>query len=188
VKLQDAAFDALGHVDVLVNSPGAVARSSVTEVTDEGGTACSTSSSTARSPRSRCSPSGWNRAPSSTSPRCRPEWPSRISPRTRRRRGHRRLHARRGGGFGPEIRVNAIRPGFVVTEQTADTYVEGDPRYETIKSRTTQSRLAKPEEITGAAVYFASDAASLRYRRDPHRRRRLRRRDVRRVTRPANAL
>jgi NAD(P)-dependent dehydrogenase (short-subunit alcohol dehydrogenase family) len=62
--------------------------------------------------------------------------------------------------LGPEIRVNAVRPGFVVTEQTRGTYTEGDPRYETISERTTQSRLARPEEMVGAAIYLASDAAS----------------------------
>jgi len=62
--------------------------------------------------------------------------------------------------LGPEIRVNAIRPGFVVTEQTQGTYTEGEPRFETIKDRTTHERLGRPEEMAGAAIYLASDAAS----------------------------
>jgi len=62
--------------------------------------------------------------------------------------------------LGPEIRVNAIRPGFVVTEQTQGTYTEGEPRFETITDRTTQERLGRPEEMAGAAIYLASDAAS----------------------------
>jgi NAD(P)-dependent dehydrogenase (short-subunit alcohol dehydrogenase family) len=62
--------------------------------------------------------------------------------------------------LGPAIRVNAVRPGFVVTEQTEDTYTEGNPRYETIRERTAQDRLARPEEVAGAAIYLASDAAS----------------------------
>lgn len=62
--------------------------------------------------------------------------------------------------LGPDIRVNAIRPGFVGTEQTKGTYSDGQPRYETIKARTTQGRLARPDEMVGAAVYLASDAAS----------------------------
>lgn len=62
--------------------------------------------------------------------------------------------------LGPDIRVNAIRPGFVGTEQTKGTYSDGEPRYEIIKHRTTQGRLARPEEMVGAAIYLASDAAS----------------------------
>lgn len=62
--------------------------------------------------------------------------------------------------LGPEIRVNAIRPGFVVSGQTQGTYTEGEPRFETIESRTTEGRLARPEEIVGAAIYLASDAAN----------------------------
>lgn len=62
--------------------------------------------------------------------------------------------------LGPEIRVNAIRPGFIHSEQTQGTYTEGEPRYETIRERTTGGRLGRPQEVVGAAVYLASDAAS----------------------------
>lgn len=62
--------------------------------------------------------------------------------------------------LGPEIRVNAVRPGFVRSEQTQGTYTEGEPRFETIRERTTGERLGEPEEIVGAMVYLASDAAS----------------------------
>ncbi|MFB6139354.1 MAG: SDR family NAD(P)-dependent oxidoreductase [Halosimplex sp.] len=62
--------------------------------------------------------------------------------------------------LGPEIRVNAVRPGFIVSDQTEGTYTEGEPRFETVKSRTTQERLGRPEEIAGAAIYLSSDAAS----------------------------
>lgn len=62
--------------------------------------------------------------------------------------------------LGPEIRVNAIRPGFIRSEQTEGTYTEGEPRFETIRKRTTGERLGRPEEVVGAAIYLASDAAS----------------------------
>ena len=62
--------------------------------------------------------------------------------------------------FGPDLRVNAIRPGFVVSDQTEGTYTEGTPRFGTIKSRTCHGRLGRPEEMVGAAIYLASDAAS----------------------------
>lgn len=62
--------------------------------------------------------------------------------------------------FNPEIRVNVIRPEFVVSDQTEGTYPEGTPRFETIESRTCHERLAHPEEMVGAAVYLTSDVAS----------------------------
>ena len=62
--------------------------------------------------------------------------------------------------LGPEIRVNAIRPGFVRTDQTGGTYDEGTDRHAEIVRRTTTGRLADPEEMVGAAIYLASDAAS----------------------------
>ncbi|GAA0313045.1 SDR family NAD(P)-dependent oxidoreductase [Halarchaeum salinum] len=62
--------------------------------------------------------------------------------------------------FGPDVRVNAIRPGFIQSDQTQGTYTEGTDRYEEIVKRTTTDRLGYPEEIGGAAIYLASDAAS----------------------------
>lgn len=62
--------------------------------------------------------------------------------------------------LGPAIRVNAVRPGFISSEQTEGTYTEGNPRYETIRDRTTQERLGRPGEVAGAVIYLASDAAS----------------------------
>jgi NAD(P)-dependent dehydrogenase (short-subunit alcohol dehydrogenase family) len=57
-------------------------------------------------------------------------------------------------------RVNAVRPGFTETPLTAETYAEGTHRHERIAERTAVGRLARPEEIVGAAIYLASDAAS----------------------------
>lgn len=62
--------------------------------------------------------------------------------------------------FAPEIRVNAIAPGFVITPQNEDTYAEGTENRATIDRRTPLSRVAEREEITGAAIYLASDASS----------------------------
>ncbi|SEV85062.1 SDR family NAD(P)-dependent oxidoreductase [Natrinema salifodinae] len=62
--------------------------------------------------------------------------------------------------LAPEIRVNAIAPGFVITPQNADTYAEGTEKRQRIDERTPLSRVAEREEIVGAAIYLASDAAS----------------------------
>lgn len=62
--------------------------------------------------------------------------------------------------FGPSgITVNAIAPGFFATEAN-ETMVK-DPGVQTfLAARTSLGRWGKPEEIAGAAVFLASDAAS----------------------------
>lgn len=62
--------------------------------------------------------------------------------------------------FGPEIRVNAIRPGFILTPQTAEAYGEGTERRRAVERKTETGRIGEPSELVGAAVYLASDAAS----------------------------
>jgi NAD(P)-dependent dehydrogenase (short-subunit alcohol dehydrogenase family) len=57
------------------------------------------------------------------------------------------------------VRVNAVRPGFIRSEQAEGTYTEGKPWFETIQERTTRKRLGDPAEVVGAAIYLASDAA-----------------------------
>ncbi len=62
--------------------------------------------------------------------------------------------------LAPAVRVNAIAPGFVITPQNAETYAEGTEKRAAIDERTPLGRVADREEIVGAAVYLASDAAS----------------------------
>lgn len=62
--------------------------------------------------------------------------------------------------LAPEIRVNAIAPGFVITPQNAETYAEGTEKRAEIDERAPLGRVADREEIVGAAVYLASDASS----------------------------
>ena len=57
------------------------------------------------------------------------------------------------------IRVNAIAPGFVKT-QFSRVLWETPEIYERIKTMIPMGRMALPEEITGLALYLASDAAS----------------------------
>ncbi|GAB6878195.1 glucose 1-dehydrogenase [Halorubrum gandharaense] len=62
--------------------------------------------------------------------------------------------------LAPEIRVNAIAPGFVITPQNEETYAEGTEKRTAIDDRALLGRVADREEIVGAAIYLASDASS----------------------------
>lgn len=62
--------------------------------------------------------------------------------------------------LAPEVRVNAIAPGFVKTELSGERLADGSRVRETIDDRTPLDRVADPDEVAGAAVYLASDAAS----------------------------
>ena len=61
--------------------------------------------------------------------------------------------------WAPEIRVNAIAPGYVKTAFTAGVR-QNESIHEDLLAEIPQDRFADPEEIAGAAVYLASDAAS----------------------------
>jgi len=63
--------------------------------------------------------------------------------------------------LGPEgIRVNAIHPGYIETAMlTEDVPRLGTDAQATLEERVPQSRLGRPEDVAGAAVYLASDLA-----------------------------
>jgi NAD(P)-dependent dehydrogenase (short-subunit alcohol dehydrogenase family) len=55
--------------------------------------------------------------------------------------------------------VNAVAPGFIVTEQSARA--RQDPAFVTaIEARTPAGRWGMPEDITGAVLFLASPAAA----------------------------
>lgn len=57
------------------------------------------------------------------------------------------------------IRVNAIAPGFIVTEQSARA--RQDPEFTAnIEARTPMGRWGLPQDIVGTALFLASDAAA----------------------------
>ena len=65
--------------------------------------------------------------------------------------------------YGSGLRVNAIAPGFLLTEQnrTLLTHKDGSltERGKTIMSITPFKRFGEPEELVGTVIYLASDAA-----------------------------
>lgn len=66
--------------------------------------------------------------------------------------------------FGEGIRVNAIAPGFFIGEQNRRLLLEEDgswtARAKTILRQTPMGRFGEAEELQGALVWLASDAAS----------------------------
>jgi NAD(P)-dependent dehydrogenase (short-subunit alcohol dehydrogenase family) len=56
------------------------------------------------------------------------------------------------------IQVNGIAPGFIRTELTAP--VRADSRNEWVLNRTPAYRWGEPEELTGLAIFLASDASN----------------------------
>jgi NAD(P)-dependent dehydrogenase (short-subunit alcohol dehydrogenase family) len=66
--------------------------------------------------------------------------------------------------YGDGIRVNAIAPGFFLTEQNravlVDAAGEPTPRARTAIARTPMGRLGRPQELVGAALWLCGDDAS----------------------------
>jgi gluconate 5-dehydrogenase len=61
--------------------------------------------------------------------------------------------------LGPDnITVNAIGPGYILTEM--NRHVLGTEFEQKVVERTPLARWAHPDELTGAAIFLASDAAS----------------------------
>lgn len=61
--------------------------------------------------------------------------------------------------WAPDVRVNAVAPGYVATELTEDLR-ENEQLQQSILDRTPLNRFAEPREIAGPTVFLASDAAS----------------------------
>jgi len=61
------------------------------------------------------------------------------------------------GGYG--VNVNAIAPGFVVTEMSEAVYRD-EQRYAQITERIPAGRWGRPEDFQGAAVFLASAASN----------------------------
>ena len=66
--------------------------------------------------------------------------------------------------FSPEMRVNAIVPGFLLTNQNRALLTNPDGSYtdraRTIIAHTPAGRFAEPEELLGTIHYLISDASS----------------------------
>ena len=54
-----------------------------------------------------------------------------------------------------EVRVNAIAPGYILTDMTSPSEV----MFPLLKAQTPMGRLGEPDDIAWAAVYLASEEA-----------------------------
>jgi NAD(P)-dependent dehydrogenase (short-subunit alcohol dehydrogenase family) len=65
--------------------------------------------------------------------------------------------------YGDAIRVNAIMPGFFLTDQNRALLTNADgshtPRAQAIIANTPFKRFGNPEELNGALIYLLSDAS-----------------------------
>lgn len=57
------------------------------------------------------------------------------------------------------VTVNALAPGFFLTDLNADILAEGTARRARIDDRTPFGRVGQPEELVGAVTYLCSDSA-----------------------------
>ena len=163
IRLRDRVVEAFGGVDILVNSPSAVARKGILDVSEEewhtvldvqltgphraiqtfadtlkadgGGSVINISSA--------ASVTAIDELAAYTAAKGATDSYSRVAARE----------------LGPKVRVNAIRPGFIRTEQTADAYAEGTERYEKVTERTYDNRIGEPADVASTAVFLASDAS-----------------------------
>lgn len=66
--------------------------------------------------------------------------------------------------YSPRLRVNAIAPGFFLTDQNRYLLLEASgeltARGKTVVDHTPMGRLGAPEDVAGAVVWLASDAAA----------------------------
>lgn len=159
--LRDAVISSMGGVDTLVVSAGAIGRQRVTDVTDEEWDRVLD-----------VQLDGVRRAIATFAPAIREGSIVTISSMTAQvgmpevaaysaaKGGVEALTRAAAKELGPAVRVNAIAPGFFITPQNRDTYAEGTERRRLIEERTAMDRVGETEELVGAAIYLASDAAA----------------------------
>ena len=160
-RLHEIAEDTLGSVDLLVNSAGSVAQASVVEMSEEEWEhdidVCLTGVFRACQVFGRAMTEGSIVNVSSMSAgQAREERPAYCAAKS----GVNGLTRAAAADLAPEVRVNAIAPGFVKTPLAGEKLEDGSEFRETVDERTPMGRVAAPEEIAGSVIYLTSDAAS----------------------------
>lgn len=160
-SLADGMVESFGGIDILVNSPSAIARKSVQDVTEEEwqnvlDVQLDGVYRAIRTFAERMDGGSIVNIASLASVLALPE----LSAYSAAKGGVDSLTRAAAKDLAPDIRVNAIRPGFFITEQTKDAYAEGTERHREVTGRSMIPRFGDPAELAGAAIYLASDAAS----------------------------
>ncbi|MFB6150521.1 MAG: SDR family NAD(P)-dependent oxidoreductase [Haloarculaceae archaeon] len=160
-RLRETTETALGSVDTLVTSQGSVATTPVTEM-DEDEWARDIDvllTGTFRAIRefgAAMDEGSIVNISSMSARQSREARPSYVAAKA----GLNGLTRAAAADLAPDVRVNAIAPGFVRTELAGPKLDEGSAFREGVDERTPMDRVATPDEISGAALYLASDAAS----------------------------
>jgi len=110
------------------------------------------------------SPVGWQQAPSVGVQRVSPQLvpaPPKLPPATFTQW----LAVHMAQVYAPEIRVNALAPGFFLTEQnrfllTDEATGELTPRGRTILEHTPMGRFGSPEDLIGSVLWLLSPASA----------------------------
>ncbi|QLG29022.1 SDR family oxidoreductase [Halorarum halophilum] len=160
-RLRDVAEETLGSVDVLVNSAGTVAQSPITEMSEEEWArdidVCLTGVFRACQIFGRTMTEGSIVNVSSMSAgQAREARAAYCAAKS----GVDGLTRAAAADLAPDVRVNAVAPGFVKTPMAGPKLDDGSSFRETVDERTPMERVATPEEIAGTVIYLASDAAS----------------------------
>lgn len=162
--LRDAAAEALGDVDVLVNCAGRTFRRPTAEVDDEEWTSLLDTNLTGML---RCCQAFY--APLKASGRGRIVNVASLSSFVAfhevaaygaSKAGVLALTRSLGGEWARDgIRTNALVPGVFVTDLNRDLLL-GTPRGQELRLRTPLGRFGEADELVGAAIFLCSDAAS----------------------------
>lgn len=161
-RVRDVALDTFGTLDIAVTSQGAISRSAIMDIEDEEwdhvtGVALDGVRQVIQALTPAMGESGSIINISSLSARLSM---ANLPAYAASKGGVEALTRAAAKELAPEIRVNAIAPGFVITPQNAETYAKGTEKRRLIDRRTPLGRVAKRDEIVGAAIYLGSEASS----------------------------
>lgn len=159
--LRETAVETLGGVDVLVTSQGAIARDLIVDLPEEDWNHVLDVQLTGIFRASQLFAPAMETGSIVNITSMAPELSTpNLAPYMAAKGGANAFTRAAAKEFAPDIRVNALAPGFVITPLNKETYAKGTEKRREIDDRAPLGRVADRDEMVGAAVYLASDAAS----------------------------